>query len=171
MLQLRALRFTSPRADATNASSGCDPRSPPGAAAHRHGALRGFAIAYDQHVGNLLKLRLTDLISNLLLALIDLRPESGLGEPLADGVGVRYMPVGNRQHDGLHRREPQRKRARIVLDEDRDEPLEAAEDRPMDHDRAVLRVVGADVLQVEALRASVVELNRRALPLCARSRR
>jgi hypothetical protein len=38
-----------------------------------------------------------------------------------------------------------------VLDEQRDEPLEAAEDRAVDDHRPVLGVVGADVLQVEAL--------------------
>src|SRR5688572_2542615 len=96
-------------------------------ASHGHCAFGGFAIAYDEHVGNLLKLRLTDLISNLLLALVDLHPESRSEEPRSGAVGVRYMPVGDRQHNRLHRREPQRKRTGIVLNEDRDEPLEAAE--------------------------------------------
>src|SRR5947207_11721464 len=35
------------------------------AAAHRHRALRRFAIPGDEHVGNLLQLRLADLISHL----------------------------------------------------------------------------------------------------------
>ena len=49
----------------------------------------------------------------------------------------------------------------------RDEPLEAAEDGPMDDHRPMLGVVGADVLEVELLRQLVVELDRRALPLPA----
>ncbi len=65
------------------------------------------------------------------------------------------------------RREPQRERAGEVLDQDRDEPLEAAEDGAVDHDRPVLGVVCADVLQVEALGRGVVELDRAALPLAA----
>ena len=64
-------------------------------------------------------------------------------------------------------RQPQRPGAGIVLDQQRDEPLEAAENRPVDDHRPVLGVVGADVLQVEPLRHLVVELNRRALPLPA----
>jgi hypothetical protein len=39
-----------------------------------------------------------------------------------------------------------------VLDQMRDEPLEAAEDRAVNDDRPVLGVVGADVFQVEVLR-------------------
>ena len=35
----------------------------------------------------------------------------------------------------------------------------------VDDDRPVLRVIGADVLQVEPLGYLVIELNRRALPL------
>ena len=77
------------------------------------------------------------------------------------------MPVRNRQHHGLDRRQPERKRASVVLDQDGDEPLEAAENRPVDDHRPVLGVVGADVLQVEPLRHLVVELDRGALPLPA----
>ena len=54
-----------------------------------------------------------------------------------------------------------------MLDQQRDEPLEAPEDRPVNHDRPVLGVVGADVLERELLRQLVIELNRRALPLPA----
>ena len=77
------------------------------------------------------------------------------------------MPVGDGQHDRLQRREPQRKCPGIVLDEHRDEALEAAEDGPMDDHRPVVGVVGARVLQIEPLRQLVVELDRRALPLPA----
>ena len=59
------------------------------------------------------------------------------------------------------------KRAGVLLDKQRDEPLEAPEDRAMDQHRRVLGVVGADILQAEALRHLVVELNRGALPAAA----
>ena len=39
----------------------------------------------------------------------------------------------------------------------------------MDDNRPVLRVVGADVLQIEVLGLHVVELNRGALPLATNS--
>ena len=77
------------------------------------------------------------------------------------------MPVGDRQHRHLHRREPQRERAGVVLDEDGEEPLDRAEQRAVDHDRPVPLVVGADVLDVEALRHLEVELDRRHLPRAA----
>ena len=74
------------------------------------------------------------------------------------------MPVGDRQDRRLHRREPQRERARVVLDEHAEEPLDRTEQRAVDHDRAVPLVVGADVVEVEALRHLEVELDRRHLP-------
>src|SRR5262249_4731332 len=44
---------------------------------------------------------------------------------------------------------------------------EAADDGAVDDDGTVLRVVGADVFQIEVLRLLVIELDRRALPLAA----
>src|ERR687898_439370 len=77
------------------------------------------------------------------------------------------MPAGTGPQTRLHRREPQRKRTGVVLDEDRDESLEAAEDRAMDDDRTMLGIVGPRVLQIEIFGLHVVELYRRALPFAA----
>jgi hypothetical protein len=54
-----------------------------------------------------------------------------------------------------------------MLDQDRDEALHAPEDRTVNYHRTMLGVVGPDVLQVEALRHHVIELNRPALPYAA----
>ena len=54
-----------------------------------------------------------------------------------------------------------------VLEQDPDEPLVGAHQRPVDHHRAVLGVVGAGVGEVEALREVVVELNGAELPRAA----
>ena len=62
------------------------------------------------------------------------------------------MPVRDGQDDRLDRGEPEREGSGVVLDQDGDEPLEAAENRAMDDHRAVLGVVGADVFQIETLR-------------------
>ena len=139
-----------------------------GARPHRHGALRALAVADDEHVRHLLQLGLPDLISNLLLALVELDPQprrlrAGRGPTrrrrrCRSAIGSTMAWTGA-SHSG--------KRPGVVLDQDRDEPLEAAEDRPVDDDRPVLGVVGADVFQVEALRRLVIELDRRALPLPA----
>ena len=82
-------------------------------------------------------------------------------------VRVVVVAVGDRQHRHLHRREPRRERARVVLDEHREEPLDRSEQRAVDHDRPVALVVGADVVHVEALRHLEVELDRRHLPRAA----
>ena len=53
-------------------------------AADRHRALRRFAIPRDQHVGDFLQLRLTDLISNLFLTLVQFRPQARGPERVAN---------------------------------------------------------------------------------------
>ena len=64
----------------------------------------------------------------------------------------------------LLRREPERERAGVVLDQHRGEPLERAEDRPVDHHRPVPLVVLAHVLHVEPLGQAEVALHGRELP-------
>ena len=57
------------------------------------------------------------------------------------------VAVGDGHDDGLDRRDPQRKRAGEVLDEDADEPLERAVDRAVDCHRPLLLAVLVDVRQ------------------------
>ena len=42
--------------------------------ANRHGAFRYLAVAYDEHIGDLLQLRLSDFIANLLDARVYFDP-------------------------------------------------------------------------------------------------
>src|SRR3569833_3522194 len=84
-----------------------------------------------------------------------------------DRLGVLAIVVRDRQHPNLFRREPNWKRAREVLDENRDETLERTAHGAMDYHRAMRSVVLADVRQIEALGCVVVELNRAELPLTA----
>ncbi len=79
-------------------------------------------------------------------------------------TGVVLVAVGDRQDRRLHRRQPRGERAGVVLGEDGEEALDGPEQRAVDHDRPVALVVGADVLQLEALRELEVELDRRHLP-------
>jgi hypothetical protein len=69
----------------------------------------------------------------------------------------------HRQHAHLHRREPERQVAAVVLEQDPDEALERAEQRAVDDVRHVLAVVGAHVRAAEPLRLLAVELDR---PIC-----
>src|SRR5262252_1687071 len=98
------------------------------ALAHRHGAVLDLAIADYQHVRNLLQLRLADLEVDLLLPLVELDAEPRRLHLVAHERRVLQMAIGDRQHDRLDRRQPQRERARVVLDQDRDEALETPED-------------------------------------------
>ena len=77
------------------------------------------------------------------------------------------VAVGDRQHDRLDRRQPERELAGVVLDQDPDEALEGAHQRAVDHHRAVLGVVGAGVGELEALGHRVVELDGAELPRAA----
>ena len=54
-----------------------------------------------------------------------------------------------------------------MLDDDADEALQRPEDGAVDHHRAVLGVVGADVLELEPLRHRVVDLHGAELPRAA----
>ena len=78
--------------------------------------------------------------------------------------GVLVVLLGHRDHDRLHRRQPQRERARVVLDQHAEEALDAAEQRAVHHDRLVRLAVLADVLELEAVRVVEVHLDGRALP-------
>src|SRR4030095_9613161 len=50
--------------------------------AHGNGPFGHFAVAGDEHVWHLLKLRLPDFIINLLLAVVQLDSQPGGGQPL-----------------------------------------------------------------------------------------
>jgi hypothetical protein len=83
---------------------------------HRDGALRSLAVADHEHVGDLLELGLPDLISNLFLPLVDLDPEP-LGRQASAHLDRSIeVPLGDGQHHGLDRREPERDRAAVELD-------------------------------------------------------
>src|SRR5258706_6170576 len=72
------------------------------AAPHRHVSLRGLPIPGDQHVRHLLQLGLTDLIANLLLAIVELYAKPGGCQPVAHAAGVFEVAVRDRQQDCLH---------------------------------------------------------------------
>jgi hypothetical protein len=122
------------------------------ACSHGYRAVGALAIPYHQHVGNLLQLRLPDLISNLFLAVVEIGPETGCPQPVANRCSIVEMAVGNGQKNGLNRRQPERERARVMLDQDGNEPFKAAEYCTMNDDRPMLGVVRPDVFQVEPLR-------------------
>ena len=74
------------------------------------------------------------------------------------------MAIGDRHHHRLDGRQPERERARVVLDEHGHEALVGAEDGAVDHHRPMRLAVLADVLELEALRHLKIELGRVQLP-------
>src|SRR5690349_6840131 len=64
-----------------------------GARPDRHGPFSALAVADYEHVGDLLQLRLSDLISNLFLAGVQVGPEAGGLQPIPDRPGVVQMTV------------------------------------------------------------------------------
>src|SRR5688572_6167355 len=69
-----------------------------------------------------------------------------------DGLRVAGLLIANGEHTDLLWRKPKRKIPGKMLDENADEPLEAAERRAVNHHRTMTLVVGADVFELEPLR-------------------
>ena len=124
-----------------------------------------FLVPHHQHVGDLLHLGLADLVAHLLVAVVHVRraPRARRSSS-AHLARVLVVPLGHRDDHRLHRRQPERERARVVLDQHAEEALQAAQQRAVDHDRLVRLAVLADVLELEAVRVVEVHLDGRALP-------
>ena len=78
------------------------------------------------------------------------------------------MRIGDAEHHDLHRGKPRRQRSGILLDQDTDKALEAANDGSVQHDRAMARAIFADKFSIQALRQVRVDLDRAALPLATK---
>src|SRR5262245_32011118 len=155
-LTLRRINERGNRARALIAARSC---------ADRDRAFCGLPIADYEHVGDLLELSLSDLISNLLLPFVEVDAQTGRFQRCQHRSAIFQVTIRNRQHDRLHGRQPQREGAGEVLDENRNEAFEAAENGPMNDDRLMLGVVRPGIFQAETLRNLIIELNRRTLPL------
>ena len=102
--------------------------------------------------GDLGQAVLADLVVDLLVAQVGLDPQAA--PPAASAAAFSAIVVGvggDRRHHHLHRRQPQRERAGVVLDQHADEPLHRAADRPVQHHRPLLGAVLGHIFGVEAL--------------------
>src|SRR5882724_11562923 len=134
------------------------------AVAEAHGAVFRFAGADDEHVRHLPDLCVTDAVAELLVTVVELGAEARGAQTRVHRAGVVDVLLADRQHPRLNRREPRRECPGVVLDQDADEALERAEDRAVDHDRALGLPVAVDVLEPEAIRLLEVDLDGRHLP-------
>src|SRR6267154_3376753 len=104
-----------------------------------------LASADNQHDGHFGEAVFADLVVDLLVAGVEDDPEPGSATFPGDLAGVIRRLRSDRGDDDLHRSEPKRKAAGVMLDQHANEALERAEDRPMQHYRAMPPPVFADI--------------------------
>jgi len=110
-----------------------------------------LAFAHDERVRDLVHLGLADLVPQLFVAVIALNTESTAAKVRDDLPRERVLLLRHRDDVGLHRGEPRREGARVMLHQDAEEPLQRSHQRAVDHDRAPRRAVIGDVGRVEPL--------------------
>ena len=101
--------------------------------------LARLAVAPDDDVRHLLELGVADPLAERLVALVDVGAHACEVERADELGGSLAVRLRDREHAHLHRREPDRERAGVVLDQDADEALERAEQRAVDDDTACAR--------------------------------
>lgn len=137
------------------------------AAAPSQGHLPGFhlAVANHQHVRDLFLLRVPDLGIHPVRPRVHAHPQSGFLILRRYRVRERHMPVGNRDDDRLFGRQPGWESPGVMLDQHSKEAFHRAQQRAVDHVRAVRLPVLADIFQPKAFRLVKVELDGGELPL------
>src|SRR6266545_309399 len=103
------------------------------AGAYRQLAGLDLLVPVHERVRNLLDLGIADPLADGLVALVDVDAVAGAAQRLGDTGSCLAMRLPHGHDAHLHGREPERERAAVVLDEDADEALERAEERPVDH--------------------------------------
>src|SRR5688572_20122020 len=136
----------------------------PGPGAHRDRAIFLFAVADHQLVRNLLQRVLADLIADLLVPQIGSDAEALIRKGFPYLLGPFGLRVSDIHHHGLHRGEPGREGAGVVFDQDADETLHRADDRPVQHHRVAAGRMLVDVFGAEAAGHHEIDLHRAQLP-------
>ncbi len=110
---------------------------------------------------------MADLVSKLLVAFVEMYAEAHALEPRANLAPVVDLVLGDRRNDCLHRCEPCRKRAAVMLDEDAEEAFERTGKRAMNHYGAMIGAVASAIGEFEAFRQDEINLHGTQLPLAA----
>src|SRR5579884_2911371 len=128
---------------------------------HAHCARLLVAAARHYHVGHLLRLCFGDLALHLFVAVVKLRADPEIKQPVVEVPKIRHVLIGDRNQRRLHRGQPHRERAGVFLDEIGDHAHQRADDAAVDHDRPMEPGVLADVLELELVRQVEVHLDGR----------
>ena len=109
---------------------------------------------------------LADLLAHALLAVVDVRPDAGRGEPVRKAGSKLEVPFGHGDHADLRRREPRRELGyllvRRLLEQGADHPLDRARGRAVEDRREDLLAVQV-IVDPEPVRGLDVDLHRRVL--------
>src|SRR5919112_1706971 len=84
--------------------------------AYVHRPFHLLGVPHDEEVWHLLPGVLPDLLLHAHRRVVHLDPQTLRLEPLPDLAGVREVPVRHRYDNRLHRREPDRERAPVMLE-------------------------------------------------------
>src|ERR1700682_5757783 len=139
-------------------------RISPVAEAHGDRSSSRFLLAHYQHAGDLLHLRLSDACAELFVAVVGFHPKTSRLEILHHLARPVRELFRDRQHDRLHRRNPEWEVAGGVLDQDPEKPLHGSQDRAVQQNGAVRLPVLPDVRQVEAFGLHEIALDCAAPP-------
>src|ERR1700747_2600912 len=101
--------------------------------ANRNRAGFGFLAPYDSHVRNFLHFGVANLGLELFVAVIERSADSCGAELRSDNLGIVRKFVAYRKNRHLHRSEPQRKSASVVLDKNAEESFHRTPESAMDH--------------------------------------
>src|SRR5262249_12053537 len=106
----------------------------------------------DKHDRNFDQAVLANFVGNRLVSGIEDDPQP-VCRAFSDHLGGIICRVGNDRGDNdLHRRQPERQAAGVVLDQNADEALDRAEDRAVQHGRYAAGAVLADIARAERFR-------------------
>ena len=132
--------------------------------AHGYGFAFHFFFADDEHVGYFFEFGIANFAADFFVPLIHFAAQAQGGELCYDFFGVIQKAVADGQNDELCGCEPKREIAACVFDKYAYKALHRAKGCAVDHHRAMWLVVGADVLQLEALGQVVIHLYGAQLP-------
>src|SRR5579883_340963 len=134
------------------------------AVAHRHLPALLLAVPHHEHVRNLLQLGFADLEIDLFAAVVHGGSDAGLFQLAADSLRVFDLAVRDRQNRRLHRSQPDRKHAGVMLHQNTEEALNRTVKRAVHHQRLMRLAVFADVFEPEPAWQREIELHGGQLP-------
>src|SRR5260370_3692038 len=129
------------------------------------GAGFGFLWTDHEHVGNFLELRVADFCGQFFVAVVEMHAEIVALQSLSDVFGIVAHFFADWADFHLHWSEPQWEGAGVVLDQNTEEALDAAEKRAVHHERLMLGAFFADVSHAVSRGQGGIELPGGDLPV------